>query len=298
MNWDLLFQLLVNGVIVGMLYGVVAMCFVLIYKSTQVVNFAQGEFLVLGAWVCLTLITQMQLPFVVAFIFSLIFMTVFGVVLQMVVLRPLIGEPIISVIMVTIGLSIFMQALMNWVFGNDSKTFPDVFGATAMISIGGLNVEIAYLMSFVLSIIIMVAFYYFFRFTRHGLAMRATAYDQQIAQSLGISVKRTFAMAWAISAMVSGIAGVVMGLVGAVSNSLAFIGIKVFPAVIVGGLDSIIGAIFGGVLIGLLENMAEFVDGQYLKVGNLFTIAPFYILIIILMIKPYGLFGTKDIERI
>jgi branched-chain amino acid transport system permease protein len=128
--------------------------------------------------------------------------------------------------------------------------------------------------------------------------MRATAYNQQIAQSLGISVKRTFAMAWAISALVSGVAGVVMGLVGAVSNSLAFIGIKVFPAVIVGGLDSIVGAVVGGVLIGILENMAEFVDGEYLKVGNLFTVAPFYILIVILMIKPYGLFGTKDIERI
>ena len=105
-------------------------------------------------------------------------------------------------------------------------------------------------------------------------------------------------MAWAISALVSGVSGVVMGLVGAVSNSLAFIGIKVFPAVIVGGLDSIVGAVVGGVLVGILENMAEFVDGEYLKLGNLFTVAPFYILILILMIKPYGLFGTKDIERV
>ncbi|MGH1541937.1 MAG: branched-chain amino acid ABC transporter permease [Arenicella sp.] len=298
MKWDLLFQLLVNGAIVGMLYGVVAMCFVLIYKSTQVVNFAQGEFLVLGAWVCLSMVVQFEMPFFIAFIFSLVFMVVFGIVLQMVILRPLVGEPIISVIMVTIGLSIFMQALMNWIFGNNVKNYPDVFGGNDMVSIGGLNVEVAYIMSFFLSLIIMAAFYYFFRFTRHGLAMRATAYNQQIAQSLGISVKQTFAMAWAISAMVSGIAGVVLGLVGGVSNSLAFIGIKVFPAVILGGLDSIVGAIVGGVLIGLLENSAEFVDGQYLHVGNLYTIAPFYILIIILMIKPYGLFGTKDIERI
>jgi branched-chain amino acid transport system permease protein len=297
MNWELFFQLLINGIIVGMLYGVVAMCFVLIYKSTQVVNFAQGEFLVLGAWVCLTMVLNYEMNFFLAFIFSLIFMSLFGIVLQMVILRPLIGEPIISVIMVTIGLSIFMQSLMNWVFGNDAVTFPQVFENTS-VQIGGLNVEMAYLMSLVLSILIMGLFFYFFRYTRHGLAMRATAYNQQVAQSLGISIKRTFAMAWAISALVSGVAGVIMGLVGAVSNSLAIIGIKVFPAVIVGGLDSIVGAVVGGVLIGVLENLAEFVDGQYLHIGNLFTIAPFYVLIIILMIKPYGFFGTKDIERI
>mgnify|MGYP000238811529 FL=1 len=298
MKWDLLFQLLVNGLIVGMLYGVVAMCFVLIYKSTQVVNFAQGEFLVLGAWVCLALVTNMQLPFFLAFIFTLVFMAAFGIIVQTVILRPLIGEPIISVIMVTIGLSIFMQSLMNWIFGNDAKRFPDVFGTSDIVSIGGLNVEVAYLLSLVLSIIIMGVFFWFFRFTRHGLAMRATAFDQQIAQSLGISVKQTFAMAWAISAVVSGVAGIVIGIVNSVSNSLAFVGIKVFPAVILGGLDSIVGAVVGGIIIGVLENMAEYVDGQWLKIGNLYTIAPFYVLIIILMIKPYGLFGTKDIERI
>ncbi|AVX02659.1 branched-chain amino acid ABC transporter permease [Maritalea myrionectae] len=298
MKWELFFQLLINGLIVGMLYGVVAMCFVLIYKSTQVVNFAQGEFLVLGAWVCLALVTNMQLPFFLAFIFTLIFMVAFGIIVQTVILRPLIGEPIISVIMVTIGLSIFMQALMNWIFGNDAKRFPDVFGTTDVINIAGLNVEVAYLLSLVLSVVIMAVFFWFFRFTRHGLAMRATAFDQQIAQSLGISVKQTFAMAWAISAMVSGVAGIVIGIVNSVSNSLAFVGIKVFPAVILGGLDSIVGAVVGGIIVGVLENLAEFADGQYLHLGNLYTIAPFYVLIIILMIKPYGLFGTKDIERI
>ncbi|MFD2205222.1 branched-chain amino acid ABC transporter permease [Kiloniella antarctica] len=297
MNWDLLFQLLINGIIVGMLYGVVAMCFVLIYKSTQVVNFAQGEFLVLGAWVCWFFVMKWQLPFVVAFLFSMAFMTVFGILVQMVILRPLIGEPIISVIMVTIGLSIFMQALMNWVFGNSAESFPSVFGEETVM-IGGLQVEMAYLMSLVLSLLVMGLFYYFFKFSKYGLAMRATAFNQQVAQSLGISVKQVFAMAWAISALVSCIAGVVLGLVNAVSNSLAIIGIKVFPAVIVGGLDSIIGAVIGGVIIGVLENMAEFFDGQFLHIGNLYTVAPFYVLILILMIRPYGLFGTKDIERI
>ncbi len=297
MNWSLLSQLLINGVVVGMLYGVVAMCFVLIYKSTQVVNFAQGEFLVLGAWVCLWLVVDMELHFAVAFLFTLVFMTIFGIILQMVVLRPLIGEPIISVIMVTIGLSIFFQSLMNWIFGNSAVAFPQVF-ETQSVELFGLNIETAYLFSLVISLFIMLGFFYFFKYSRYGLAMRATAFDQQVAQSLGISVKSVFAMAWAISAVVSGIAGIVIGLVNSVSSALAFIGIKVFPAVILGGLDSIIGAVVGGVIIGMLENGAEFVDGQYLHWGNLYTIAPFYILIIVLMIKPYGLFGTKDIERI
>jgi len=143
----------------------------------------------------------------------------------------------------------------------------------------------------------MIVFFYFFRYSRYGSAMRATAYSQQVAQSLGISVKQVFAMAWAISALVSCVAGVVLGLVNAVSPSPARIGITAIPEVIVGGLDSIIGAVVGGVIIGLLENFAEFIDGQYLQIGNMYAVAPFYVLIIILMIRPYGLFGTENIER-
>ena len=296
MDGTLLLQLLVGGLIVGALYGVVAMCFVLIYKASQVVNFAQGEFMLIGAWACWWLLVKFQLPFFAGFLITLAFMMAFGLILQIVVLKPLIGEPIISVIMVTIGLSIFMQAVMNWAFGNNAARFPNVF-SSEKITIAGLNVETAYLMSFVLSLVIMVVFFYFFRYSRYGLAMRATAYSQQVAQSLGISVKQVFAMAWGISALVSCVAGVVLGLVNAVSNSLAIIGIKVFPAVIVGGLDSIVGAVVGGVIIGLLENFAEFIDGQYLHIGNMYTVAPFYVLIIILMIRPYGLFGTENIER-
>ena len=297
MNLELLSNLLVNGVIVGTLYGVVGMCFVLIYKSTQVVNFAQGEFLLIGAWVCWALLVKFNLPFWIGFPITLVFMMLFGIILQVVALRPMIGEPIISVIMLTIGLSIFFQAAMSWMFGVFVKPFPQIF-ATESVSILGLQVQSAYIMSMVISIIIMVGFYYFFKYSRMGLAMRATAFDQQVAQSLGISVKQVFAMSWAISAMVSALAGVVVGMVNGVSSALSFFGIKVFPAVILGGLDSIVGAIVGGLIIGILENLAEFFDSQFFHVGNMYTVAPFYILVIILMIKPYGLFGTKDIERI
>ncbi|GGI82614.1 branched-chain amino acid ABC transporter permease [Shewanella gelidii] len=297
MNFELLLQLIINGLIVGLLYGVVGMCFVLVYKSTQIVNFAQGEFLLVGAWVCWALLIYLELPFFVGFLLSLAFMAVFGVMLQMIVLRPMIGEPIISVIMVTIGLSIFFQSLVKWIFGVSPQSYPQVFD-TQSISIFGLNIELAYLMSTVIALIIMIGFYFFFKHSKHGLAMRATAFDQQVAQSLGISVKQVFAMSWGIAATVSATAGVVIGMVNGVSNSLSAIGIKVFPAVILGGLDSIVGAIVGGITIGILENVAEFFDSQYLHIGNMYDIAPFYVLLIILWFKPYGFFGTRDIERI
>lgn len=297
MNFELLIQLIINGLIVGLLYGVIGMCFVLIYKSTKVINFAQGEFLLIGAWVCWAALIYLHLPFFLGFILTLCFMAAFGVLLQMLVLRPLIGEPIISVIMVTIGLSIFFQSLMKWIFGNGAQSYPKVFD-TETITIFGLNIETAYLMSTIIALIIMVAFYFFFKYSKHGLAMRATAFDQQVAQSLGISVKQVFAMSWGIAATVSATAGIVIGMVNGVSSSLSFMGIKVFPAVILGGLDSIVGAIVGGITIGVLENVAEFFDSQWLHIGNMYDIAPFYVLLIILWFKPYGLFGTHDIERI
>lgn len=297
MNFELLLQLLVNGVIIGTLYGVVAMCFVLIYKASQVVNFAQGEFLLIGAWVCWWILTSFKIPFFWGFLLTLGFMMVFGVLLQIVVLRPMIGEPIVAVIMVTIGLSIFFQAMMKWIFGVFVQPFPPLF-ENATVRLFGLQVQTVYVMSMGVSLVVMAGFAWFFKFSKHGLAMRATAFNQQVAQSLGISIKAMFAASWAISAMVSALAGVVTGVVNGVSPALSLFGIKVFPAVILGGLDSIVGAVLGGLIVGVLENLAEFADSQWFNWGNMYTIAPFYVLIVILMIKPYGLFGTKDIERV
>jgi branched-chain amino acid transport system permease protein len=297
MNTHLLFQLVVNGLVVGTLYGVVAMSFVLIYKATQVVNFAQGELLLVGAWVCWALLTKYQVPFWLGMPITLAFMFAFGIAIQLVILRPMIGEPIISVIMVTIALSTILQALMKWVFGVSPQPFPQIF-RTQTINFAGLQLQTVYVLSLAVSVAMMIGMAWFFRASKYGLAMRATAFNQQVAQSLGISVKSVFAMAWAISATVSAVAGIVVAVVNGVSSGLSAYGIKVFPAVILGGLDSIAGSVIGGIIIGLLENVAQFIDGEYLHWGNLFEVAPFYVLIIILMIKPYGLFGTKDIERI
>ena len=297
MDWSLLLQLTLNGLIVGALYGVVAMSFVLIYKASQVVNFAQGEFLLVGAWVCWWFLTDWQMPFWLGFLFTLAFMTLFGLVLQVLVLRPLIGEPVISVIMATIGLGIFFQALMKWIFGVFAKPFPPIFPAER-VELLGLQVQSVYLLSLGISVLIMAGFAWFFTASKHGLAMRATAFDQQVAQSLGVAVPKVFAMSWAISAVVSAGAGVVGGVVKGVSSALSFYGIKVFPAVILGGLDSVVGAVLGGLIVGVLENWAQYLDAEWLNWGNMYNIAPFYALILILLIKPYGLFGTKNIERV
>jgi branched-chain amino acid transport system permease protein len=297
MNTALLLQLLVNGLVVGTLYGVVAMSFVLIYKATQVVNFAQGELLLIGAWVCWTLLTKYQVPFWLGMPMTLIFMFAFGIMIQIVILRPMIGEPIISVIMVTIALSTVLQASLKWIYGVSPQPFPRVFTSQS-VNFAGLQIQTVYVMSLVVSVLMMIGMAWFFKVSKWGLAMRATAFNQQVAQSLGISVKTVFAMAWAISAMVSAVAGVVVAVVNGVSSGLSIYGIKVFPAAILGGLDSVGGAVIGGIIIGVLENVAQFVDSEYLHWGNLYEIAPFYVLIIILMIKPYGLFGTKDIERV
>jgi branched-chain amino acid transport system permease protein len=297
MNGEFLIQLVLNGLVVGTLYGVVAMSFVVIYKATQVVNFAQGELLLVGAWVCWALLTKYQLPLYVGLPLSLVFMFVFGLAIQVVMLRPLLGEPIVSVIMVTIALSAVLQAALKWIFGVDSQPFPPVF-ASQSVNLLGLQIQTVYLMSIAVAGTIMIGMAWFFRVTRFGLAMRATAFDQQVAQSLGVSVKSVFAMAWAISATVSALAGVIVAIVNGMSSGLSAYGIKVFPAVILGGLDSIGGAVAGGIAIGLLENLAHYLDSEFLHWGNLYEVAPFYVLIVILMIRPYGLFGTTDIERV
>lgn len=296
-NFTLLGSFLVNGLIVGILYGTVAMSFVLIYKASKVVNFAQGEFLLLGAWICWMLTTQYGMPFYLSFLATLIFTGLMGVLLQAVILRPLIGEPLISMIMVTVGMSVLLQAILKWIFGVHVASFPPLSGA-GTIRIGAMDVETVYLYSSAIALFSLVCFWAFFTYSKLGLAMRATAFNQQVAQSLGVPVQHIFAVAWAISGVISAVAGITIGLVNGVSSGIAAYGLKVFPAVILGGLDSVFGAVVGGILIGILENLSEFVDGQYLHIGNLYNVVPLYVIVVVLMIKPYGLFGTKDIERI
>jgi branched-chain amino acid transport system permease protein len=208
----------------------------------------------------------------------------------------MIGEPAISIIMLTIGLASLLQGMIHMTWGSETMVYPAIF-PTEPLRLGGIVVSQVYLYSVFFAVLCLVLFNLFFRFSASGIAMRAVANDQQAAQSMGISIKKIFAIAWAIAAVVAAVGGILIGNINGVNTSLSGFGLKVFPAVILGGLDSIPGAILGGFIIGLLEALS----GIYLDPifeGGSKEVVPFVVLVVVLMIKPYGLFGTEEIEKI
>src|SRR5499426_2241200 len=296
-NLVFLLQLLITGVAVGSVYALMALGFVLIFKASSVVNFGPGELVLFGAYVSWATILHMKLPLYVALPITLAVAIALGLVIERGVLRPLIGEPIISVIMVTFGVASVIRGVLNMAWGSDTRPFPALFSSEPF-RLGPVPVSPVHLWSFVSVMILLGAFSLFFKFSMTGMAMRATADNQQVAQSLGVSVKWIFALSWCIASVVSTLSGIILGNVrGGVDFSLVDLGLKVFPVVILGGLDSVMGAIIGGVLIGVLENLS----GGYLDPifgGGVKEVAPFAVLVVILLFRPYGLFGKPEIERV
>ncbi|MDI6709322.1 MAG: branched-chain amino acid ABC transporter permease [Thermoanaerobacterales bacterium] len=293
---DFFLQLVVSGLVVGSVYALVALGFVLIYKSSDVINFAQGEFLLVGAYVSLALVAGYKVPFLPAVLLTLLGCVLLGVVVERLVLRPFIGEPVISMIMATIGLSSLMRGVIQVIWGTDTRTFPPIFPVEP-VHLGGVVVSQVYLWSLGLALGLLALFTLFFKYSSTGIVMRAAADDQTAALSMGISVKRVFAITWAIAAVVAAIGGILLGNINGVNPTLASIGLKVLPVAILGGLDSVSGAIVGGFAIGLIESLA----GGYLDPivgGGVKDVTPFVVLVIVLMLRPYGLFGKEIIERV
>ncbi|HDQ39765.1 MAG TPA: branched-chain amino acid ABC transporter permease [Desulfonatronum sp.] len=290
-------QLFVNGLVVGSIYSLVALGFVIIYKATKVVNFAQGEMVMVGAYVCFGLTVQLGLPFLVSFFMTLAFSVILGLSVERLVLRPLIGEPIISVIMVTVGLSTVLKSVVQMLWGTSIRVYPQILPAEP-VWIAGVPVAPVYIAAFVLAALLFTVFSLFFKYSRIGIAMRATALDQQAAQSMGIGVKNIFALSWCIAAIVSSIGGIILGNINGINAQLGHLGLKVFPAVILGGLDSLLGAALGGLIIGVLENVFDGAMQQLFSLAGFKEVAAYIVLVVILMIKPYGLFGTEEIERV
>jgi branched-chain amino acid transport system permease protein len=290
-------QLVVTGIVVGMIYALAALGFVLIYKASRVINMAQGYFVAVGAFGALAIAQVTHIPFVLAVIASLSGSFLLGILVERLLLRPLIGKPVIAVIMVTIGLAAVLRGAILLFWGAGNFGFPQLLPESPL-RLGPLIVSPVHLGALVISLVFLAVFAVFFRSTTLGVAMRAVADDQQAAQSLGVSVRRIFAASWAIAAVVAAIAGIVVGSInGLNADALSFIGLKVFPAVILGGLDSVPGAVVGGIMIGILENLA----GGYLDPlvgGGTKEVAPFVVLVLVLMLRPYGLFGTVEIERV
>jgi branched-chain amino acid transport system permease protein len=287
-------QLLVNGLSIGLLYGLSAMGFVMIFKSSGVLNFAHGELIALGAFVFLALIMWAQLPISVAFFVTLFCCFSLGFIIERIFLRPLIGEPLIFVIMLTVGLASMFKGLLLLIWGGNLHTYPDFLPAALTISFGEMQIPPVYVASVLVGLTVLILFGLFFKFSAQGIYMRSVADNQRAALSLGVHVRRVFALSWAITAMVAGMSGIILGIINGINvHDLSAIGLKVFPVVILGGLDSIGGAIIGGILIGLLETFT----GGYLS-PSLRDVVPYIMLVLILMVKPYGLFGLKEIERV
>jgi len=289
---DLFVQLTLTGLTNGAILALAALGFVLIYKSSDVINFAQGEFLLIGAYVLFAMIVQFHLHWTIGLILTLIVAVILGVLVERLVLRPLIGEPIISVIMATIGLSSLLRAIVSTIWGNQPRAFP-AFIPSKPVHVLGATVGADRLWAIGIAVLMLILFNLFFTRSKEGIAMRAVADDQQAAMSMGISVKRIFAWAWSIAAATAAIGGALVANIVGVSPELAGFGLRVFPVVILGGLDSIPGAIIGGIIIGLLEAYV----GGYVGMG-LNQVISFIVLIVILMVRPYGLFGQEIIERV
>lgn len=289
---ELFIQLTLTGLTNGAILALAALGFVLIYKSSDVINFAQGEFLLTGAYLTYAMVAEFGIFWPLGVLITMGLAVVLGIIVERFVLRPMIGEPIISVIMVTIGLSSVMKAIVSAIWGNAGRPFPP-FIPSNPVNIMGATIGADRLWAIVVAIVLLGFFTYFFRRSKEGIAMRAVADDQQAALSMGISVKRIFAWAWSIAAVTAAIAGGLVANIVGVSGELASFGLRVFPVVILGGLDSIPGAIIGGVIIGLLETYTGGYIGQGLN-----QVLPFVVLIVILMVRPYGLFGQEIIERV
>ncbi len=275
-------DLFVNGLMIGSMYALVALGFVLIYKATSVVNFAQGELVMFGGYIAAALVSLYHLPLAVALPVLLGTMVALGFVLERGVLRPMVGQAVISVVMVTIGLAQVFQGAAAMLWGAQTKNIPLPIRLEPYV-IWEIYISPINLLAAFISGAFLVAFAWFFRKSRMGIAMRAVANDQQAAMAVGINVRLVFALSWAIAGLTAAIGGVMWGSMLGVDTQLALIGLKVFPAVILGGLDSVPGAV-------------GYVD-PYVG-GGTKDFLPYVLMILALMIRPYGFFGREIIERV
>ena len=293
---ELFLMTLTTGIMVGGIYALVALGWVLIYKCSGVLNLAMGELTLIGAYTSLSFYS-MGLPFLVSLGISLVIGFVLGILTERIFLDRLIGEPVLTVIMVTVGLSFFFKGCVELIWGTDTRVFtPPVFPLEP-IRIGPVAIGSVYLWSFVAALILLVVFVAFFKYTRWGLAMQATADDEMAALSLGVSARYVYAIAWAIAFMAAGVGGTLLGNINGLNISVGYLGLLVLPAVVLGGLNSVPGAIVGGLIIGVLQNFCGAYLDRYFP-GGVKEVAPFAFMAVFLLFKPFGLWGWERIERV
>ncbi|HYY15669.1 MAG TPA: branched-chain amino acid ABC transporter permease [Gammaproteobacteria bacterium] len=293
---EFLVELFVNGLLVGMMYALVALGFVLIYKASSVFNFAQGELVMFGGFVAAALLTIYGIPLGLALPITLGLMIALGFGIERGMLRTLVGRPVIAVIMATVGLASVLRGVAPMLWGAATKDIPLPLPVRPFI-VADLFISPLNLVAGGASLAFLAAFGYFFKKTRMGIAMRAVADDQQAAMSMGINVGSIFALTWGIAGLVSAIGGIIWGNFLGVDTQLALVGLKVFPVVILGGMDSVLGAVLGGLLVGAVENVAAGFIDPFVG-GGTKDFVPYMLMIIALLIRPSGFFGKEIIERV
>ena len=293
------FQIVVSGIVVGSIYALAALGLVLVYKSSRVANFAHGQIIAAGAFITYALTVWAGVHIFFSFILSMIITFFLAMSVERIFLRRLIGEPIISVIMVTIGLASILDGLIYLTdFGTENFSFPAFLPETT-ISLGGVSISWTQLVGVIITCILIGGFSWFFKKSTIGISMRAVSDDQFAAMSVGISVPRVFGLAWATAGLSAAAAGCIIGnITGLNFDTLHAFGIVVFPVVILGGLDSILGAVVAGIIMGLIQQFASgYLDGHW-GLNATGDVMPYVILLIILLFKPHGLFGIHEIERV
>lgn len=285
-------QVLITGLGQGCLYGLIALGFVLIYKATEIVNFAQGELLMFGAFFAVTFISILHLPFWLGFMLAVLAMALFGYLLDKFILRSMIGKSQFSVIILTISIGFILRAVAGGIWGYDILSLRTPYSGK-MATIAGLVIGTEYLVVIAGTLVISITLFLFFGYSKLGVAMQASSQNQLAAYYMGIPVKRIFSLIWAVSALVSGVAGALMAPISLVSPQMGFIGMKGFAGAVIGGFGSLPGALVGGLIIGGAEQLA----GSYLPAG-LQEITAYLIMFLVLTIRPQGLFVQVQQKKV
>lgn len=290
MNYFL--ELVVSGLAVGAIYGLVAMSFAVIYKATGVVNFAQGEMGMLTAYTTWSLATTLGTNGVFTVLLAVVLGAVLGLLCERLIMRPMLGEPVLSVVLVTVGLAVVLRSIVTMIWGAAPHKF-EVAGADQIIDLGGIGMRVSQLGVLASLVLAVAGFWFFLRHSRFGVAMRAVAADEKTARLMGVSTARVQAFAWAASSALAGLAGALFAVIYGLTPTVFELGLKAFPATVLGGFDSVLGSGMSGLIIGVLENLV----GGYLP-STLKEISGFVLILVVLMVRPFGLFGEKRIERV
>lgn len=282
-------QLVISGIALGCIYGLIALGFVLIYKATETVSFAQGDLMMLGAFGGMVCMTVLGLPFWLSVLAAMTAMGLMGLLIERALIRPILGQPAFSIVMLTIGVGYVARGLITMLpgIGTDTHVLPVPY-KDALLQLGGLIIPVEQLMVMIFTAVLCAALFALFRYTKLGIAMQASSQNQLAAYYMGIPVKRLNGLVWALAALMAAIAGLLLAPITFVHANMGLIGLKAFPAAVVGGFTSLPGAIVGGMIIGVVESLAGF----YLPEGFK-DIAAYVVVLIMLMVKPNGLFGEQ-----